>query len=169
MADMKDIEKLTRSYAAEASVLRQLLADLLAEIAVSKRRAMRPIRTAVERTANAKNALYAALKGAAELFVKPRSVVIDGVKVGFQKQIGTITWDDDEAVCKLIRKHIPEQADVLIVTTERPSRKAMANLPVADIKRIGATVTADSDSVVIKDTASDVEKLVEALLGDAQE
>jgi hypothetical protein len=40
---------------------------------------------------------------------------------------------------------------------------------VADIKRIGATVTADSDSVVIKDTASDVEKLVEALLGDAQE
>lgn len=169
MAEMKDIEKFTRSYAAEASILRQLLVDLEAEIAASKRRAMRPILTAVERTASAKKVLYAALKGAPELFVKPRSVVIDGVKVGFQKQIGTITWEDDEAVCKLIRKHLHEQADVLIVTTERPSKKAMANLPVADIKRIGATVTADSDAVLIKDTASDVEKLVEALLGDAQE
>ena len=75
-------------------------------------------------------------------------------------------WEDDSQVVKLIQKHFPEQFDVLVKTIEKPIKDSLANLSVADLKRIGVTVTDSGDCVVIKSMDSEIDKLVDALLKD---
>ena len=87
-----------------------------------------------------------------------------GVKVGFEKGKGRIEWDDDDTVVRLIEKHFPEQADILIKTKKKPAKKALAQLSVAELKKLGVTVEETGDQVVIKSTDSEIDKLVTALL-----
>jgi len=49
------------------------------------------------------------------------------------------------------------------------SKAALANISVADLKRIGCTITDDIDAVLIKPTDSEVDKLVMALLKEEVE
>jgi hypothetical protein len=95
--------------------------------------------------------------------------VLSGVKLGYQKAKGTLDYDDAEAVCARIRKHLPEQADVLIATRETPVKTALAQLPAADLKRIGVTLSDAGDQIVVKPVDSEVDKMVDALLKDATE
>ena len=82
---------------------------------------------------------------------------------------GKICIDDPAMAIKLIRKHFPEQADVLIKTEEKPVAKAIGQLTVPELKRIGGTVEEAGDQVVIKPTDSEVDKLISALIADATE
>ncbi|MCZ7655552.1 MAG: hypothetical protein M5R42_16805 [Rhodocyclaceae bacterium] len=77
---------------------------------------------------------------------------------------GKIEWESDEQVIRLIRKHLPELADVLIATVEKPSKDGLAALAVADLKRIGVTVTDAGDQVPSKPADSALDKMVDALL-----
>ncbi len=45
---------------------------------------------------------------------------------------------------------------------------AVSDLTGADLKRLGIRIEADTEAVVIKPTDSEVDKLVEALLADAE-
>jgi hypothetical protein len=84
------------------------------------------------------------------------------------KAKGKITWADDDQVVKLIKKHLPDQADILIKTTEKPIRDTLQGLTAAELKRIGVTVDETGDVVVIKSTDSEIDKFVEALLKDEE-
>ena len=66
-----------------------------------------------------------------------------------------------------IKKHLPEQADVLIRTKEAPVKEALAQLTAAELKKIGVTIEDAGDTVVIKPVDSEVDKLVDALLKGA--
>jgi hypothetical protein len=61
------------------------------------------------------------------------------------------------------------QDDLLIKITKKPIAKALADLDVSDLKRIGCRVEATGDIVVIASTDSEVDKLVKALLADEVE
>lgn len=166
---MKEIERRARAYAEDQRALRFLLDALNAELEDAKRRSMKSIRRAVERAKTSRSELSAALEARKDLFVKPRTVVVDGIKVGWQKQKGTLSYEDAEQVCKLIRRHLPDMAEALIVVSERPVKDALAALPASDLRRIGVTLTNDTDVVVIKDTSGDIDKLVDALLREDTE
>lgn len=166
---LSHIDAAARKFAEQQRELRFLVESLQAEIDDAKRRAMKKIRQAVDRTSNARQVLHALVEQRPDLFVKPRTVVIDGVKVGFQKQKGGLVIVDEERTCALIRKKLPDVADQLIRVTEKPIKEALNQLSAFDLKAIGVQVTADTDEVLIKDTASDVDKLVAALLKDAAE
>ena len=51
---------------------------------------------------------------------------------------------------------------------EEPIRKALSELTVTELKRLGVTVEEADDQVVIKPTDSEVDKLVGKLLEDAE-
>ena len=90
--------------------------------------------------------------------------------MGFRKGTGGIDWSDDDQTVKLIEKHFPKtQAELLIKTTKKPIKKALADLDVADLKRIGCTVESTGDVVFIKPADSTVDKHVNALLKEAME
>lgn len=166
---MLDIEKSARLHAEHQRELRFLVEALQAEIEDAKRRALRNIRRAIDRAANSRGALKSLIEQRPDLFEKPRTVVIDGIKVGFQKQKGGLLIEDEARTCALIHKHLPDVVDVLIQVTEKPIKAALNQLTAADLRAIAVQVTSDTDEVLIKDTASDIDKLVAALLKEKSE
>lgn len=166
MSTLNEIEKITKEYADERQKLSDRIRQLKDEMNQLKRKRLPVIKNTVQTVMEKQEALKAALEDSRPLFEKPRTVVFHGVKVGFQKGKGKITWSDDAQVVKLIKKNFPDQVDVLIKTTEKPSKDALANLPTADLKKLGIIVNETQDQIVIKSTDSEIDKFVDALLKD---
>jgi hypothetical protein len=147
---------------------RQLLAEraqaLQDEIATLQKRKLPGIRSAVEAVADADAAVLALLQNAAPLFKKPKSRVFHGLQVGYKKGTGTIEIDDAGQVIKLIRKHLPDQFDVLVKTKETPIKAAIRNLTGAELQKIGVKVQSAGEVVFMTDATDGVDKLVAALL-----
>lgn len=138
-----------------------VLQDLIAEA----QRSMLPgIRRAVAAVAEADAKVLAALQEAPGLFVKPKSVVFHGLQVGYKKGSGSIEIEDEDRVVKLIRKHLPDQFDVLVKTSEKPVKTAIKNLTGAELQKIGVKVESKGEVVFLKDATDGVDKLVKALL-----
>jgi hypothetical protein len=168
---MIDIEVKTKEYADARGVLADRVQRLNDEIEAAKRRLLPGIKKAVEVAAEKKAGLNSAIQAAPELFIKPRTIVICGIKVGLEKGKGKIEIpkEDEEKVVRLIEKYFPDQADVLIQTKKKPAKKALSGLTVAELKKLGITVEETGDQVVIKGTDSDVDKLVKALLKEGEQ
>lgn len=162
--DLEMIETATRLYAQTREVLADKVRRLEAEMEAIKRQRLPGIKAALARAAEAEGKLRQVIEAAPELFERPRTVILHGVKVGYRKATGKLVWDDPDQVVALIRKHYPDQADVLIVIREMPSKSALAQLTATDLKRVGVRVIETGDEVVIAPTDSEVDKLVEALL-----
>jgi len=163
---LTEIEKQTRGYAEARRTLAERIRELEQEIADLKRRALPGIRKAAHAAGERQDLLHCLIEDNPEIFVRPRTITIDGIKVGFMKQKGEITWEDTATVVKLICRNHPDQYETLIKFTETPVKAALAQLPAADLKRLGVTVENDTDAVIIKSTDSEIDKLVEALLKD---
>lgn len=123
---------------------------------------------AAEEEASAKASLQALVDAAPQLFSRPRSILVDGVKAGYRKGEDELDWDDAATVIKRIRA-LPELADmaqVLIRTEETLNIAALAELTSTQRQRIGVRRIAGIDQNFISFTDTDVEKLVKAILAD---
>ena len=167
--NLTEIEQHARAYADARRVLSERVQALQAEIECVKRRKLAGIKNAVAVCADRHDSLSAAIQAAPELFARPRTKVLSGIRVGFGKQKGRLIINDAEKTLNLIRRHLADQADMLIKTTEKPLKTALEKLTVAELKRIGVTVLDDGDKIVIKPTDSEVDKLVNALLAEAEQ
>lgn len=125
------------------------------------------IRARAALAAQAWASLEQAVQDHPDLFVKPRTIEAHGIVFGMAKGRGGLEIEDEDRTVALIKRHLPERADVLIATRERPVKDALLQLPVADLKRIGVNVKETGDRVVIKPADGDVDKLVKALVAEA--
>jgi arsenate reductase-like glutaredoxin family protein len=166
---LEPIEIATKAFSKERIKLVDIVIGLNDAIEKLKRKAMPELKLAVDATAEAQAKLQQLLKDNKGLFERPRTVIFHGIKIGFKKQVGKIEIKDEEKTIALIRKQFPEIADVVIVKREAISKEALANVSVDTLKKIGCTVIADTDAVVIKATDTEVEKVVTAFLKTAQD
>lgn len=164
MSDLTTIESLTKAFADARQTLAARVRQVEAEVQAVQARHLPALREAVDTAANTRARLETAIEEAPHLFVKPRTVQWHGVKVGFEKGKGAITWDDPDQVIRLIRKHLPEQAETLIKVDEKPVKKALGQLTTAELKKIGCTVVESGDRVVVRATDSEIDKVVDQLL-----
>ncbi len=169
MPGLADLERLTKDYAGNRSILVERVQKLNDEIEAAKRKLLPGIKSAVCAVKEFEAVLRDAVEKSPELFVKPRTIIFHGVKIGFEKGKGKIDLGEIGTVIKLIRKHFPDQADVLIKVKETPVKKALSLLSAADLKKLGITVIETGDVVIIKPADSDVDKIVNALLGEKEE
>lgn len=169
MATMTEIEKLTRDYADARDKLTATVQDLNDKREAIRRQYLPGIKKQVAIAKERKDRLKAAIDDSQALFKKPRTKIISGIKVGLKKAKGLIEWASESAVIKLIEKHFPEQADLLIKTTQKVLKKPLAQLTAQDLKKIGVTIHDTGDAIVIEPTDSEVDALVEALLKDDSE
>ena len=168
-ATFEEIGKLCRTYADARDDLERITEDVRGERRRAVRERMRALKGAVARVSAARDALKDALEAAPELFEKPRTRAIEGIKVGFRKLPGKIEVADEARAVRRIRAKLPEKADVLIVTRETVNRNALKQLSVRELASIGAVLGDDEDEVVIKAASTDLDKLVDALLADGEE
>lgn len=166
MTTLQEIEALTETYADRRDALAEMVESLELEIAAAKKIHLPAIRHAAYETAAAKDALAAALDDGKALFEKPRTRVFHGVKVGWAKAKGSIAWASAERVVSLIRKTLGDAAEDYLIMTEKPNKTALATLDATTLRRLGVEVVHAGDERVIKPTAGDVDKLVDALLSD---
>lgn len=164
--NLGEIEKLTKNFADARSELSGRVRALEDEISQIKKRHLAGIKRSVAQVTEKQHLLKTALEAGRALFVKPKTMILHGIKIGFVKAKGKLQWEKDEQVVKLIKKHFPEQADVLIITTEKPAKDALQQLSAADLKKLGITVEDTGDKPVIKSTDSEIDKFIDALLKD---
>ena len=161
------IEARTKRYADDREALGDVVRLLNEQVEGMKRAALPDIKRLVARSAESHGRLAELVELGPGLFVKPRTVIFHGIKVGYEKGKGKIEFEDQERVVQLVRRLFPEQADVLIVTKESVSKTALAQPPAGDLKRLGCTIGDTDDQVVIRAVDSAVDKVVEALLKEA--
>lgn len=166
---MERIEQLARTYAVQRGGLVELVNGLHNEIERAKAKYLASIRAGVAATKDAESALQVAIERAPDLFVKPRTVTLHGVKLGFQKGKGGIEFDEAEKVVARIERVYAEDdtmLEQLLRVKKSPNKEALEALDVASLKRLGCTVREAGDQVVIKPADGEVDKLVAALLKD---
>lgn len=169
MSDLATIEASAKKLATAREELSEAVELLNTAVEAAKKQALPMIKRRLQRAAERQAELHALIEATPELFVKPRTQIFHGVKLGFRKGTGGVQFEDGARVVTLIRKHFPERFDALVKVTETPIKAAIAQLPVADAKRIGCSVVDASDAVFIGFVDSAVDKMVAALLADAIE
>ncbi len=162
-----EIEKLARLYADRYDELAQAVQAIEDGVRDIKRKMLPIVRRAAERAAERKGALVAAIESSPEHFERPRTHVLEGIKVGFQKRRGQVVVEDEAATVRRIRELLPkDQAELLVRVRESVHKPAVYDLIGSDLKRLGIKIEADTDEVVCKVAGEDIERMVDALLGD---
>jgi hypothetical protein len=129
-----------------------------------KAEAMPELQAAITEAAEAFKRLELEIQTNPQFFTRPRTVVAHGLKFGMEKGKGTLEIANPDKTVALIKKHFPDQVDLLIDTKETPAKDAIAKLPAADLKRLGCELTGTGDRVVIRAVEGDTDKLVKHLV-----
>jgi hypothetical protein len=171
MATLDQIDTRARKYADARDELAVSVQKLEDRIERLKRRYLTLIKKQVAVAAARKLDLKNAIEDSKDLFKRPRTIIMHGIKVGFAKGKGKIEYskEDAERIVRLIEKCFPKQESTLIQIKKTPIKKALQNLTAADLKKLGITVEDAGDYVVIKPVDSQVEQLVDKLLKEKDE
>ncbi|WP_153117406.1 hypothetical protein [Rhodocyclus tenuis] len=153
-----------RQSVTRATALEHALSEAAAPIYAAHRPA---IDEAAAHEAECQAELQALIDGAPQLFARPRSILVDGVKCGYRKAEDGIDYDDEAAVIKRIKALLPDQSDLLVRSQESINVEAVAQLDSAVRRQIGIRSVSGADASFISFTDTDVEKLVKAILADA--
>ena len=165
-ATMDEIVALARNYAKARDALEATGEEIRQLQRKAVRDRLRGLRTRVAETAAAHDALKTAIAARPGLFVKPRTVAVEGVKFGYRKQTGAVDIGDEAQAIKRLRSKMPAKADALINVKESLDKKGLRKLAAADLARIGVSIGDPVDEVVIATAEIDIDKLVAALLDD---
>lgn len=169
LTPIEQIDALAQNYNTARNILADRVQHLQDELAAAQRRLIKGIKAAAAEAATAKSQLEAAITANPDCFIKPRTITLHGIKLGLKKGTGKIEFDDAEAVVARIEKMFPDAADVLIITTKKPNKEALAALDVASLRKLGCTVEESGDQVVIKGATDAVDKYVAKLLEEGSE
>lgn len=165
---LEEMDQRARGYAELRSALALVVQELNEKVEDLKRAKMPIIKRLVERTAAQHAELEAMIAANREMFAKPRTVTLHGIKCGLRKNEGSIEYDDAEAVVARIKERLENPAGFLHVT-EKPNKEALAGLPAGELKRLGCRVCDTGDMIVIKPVDGEVERAVVALFREARE
>jgi len=167
MTNLTEIEALAGDYAKSSKELAGLVVKFQDQVEKLKREFLEKVRPVAEKTAQDRALLSAAIQQNPDFFIKPRTYVLHGIKLGLQKQKGELEIADEATTIRLIRKLFPDEAEALIQIRESVIKSALNNLPAGELRKIGVTIGHDTDAVLIKSTVGDVEKFVHKLIADS--
>lgn len=165
---LSEIEQLVKGYADARAVVAERLQSLNDLVGRVHRRKLPGIKSAVAAAQEAQSKLSAAIQEHPADFEKPRTHALHGIKFGFKKGVGLISFDDETRVIALIKKHLPEQAEYLIKTTECVIKKALGQLSAIELRKIGCEVEDAGDYIFIKASDSAIDKVVKKLLAEGE-
>ena len=126
----------------------------------------------VKKFVAANEALHALLAASEHLFEKPKSLVFDGIKVGFQVGKPTVEIADKTELVRVLQNLVEIEKDAedvaayeaclrTIVTPHEPS---LLKLPPHHLIQLPLTIKPATNDVLIKPVDSDSTKAVDALI-----
>lgn len=166
MSTIDEIEIKAKTLAGARTELAERVGRIRDEQDAIKRRLLTGVRNALARARDAYDELHVLIEASPELFEKPKTRTLHGVRVGWMKQRGKLQWEDDRTLIDGLRKLLGEAAEAYIKVTEKPVAGRLQDLSAKDLRRLGVTVTDDTEVVVIKTADDALDKLIDALIGD---
>lgn len=160
-------ERLAAAHVATTARASLLQDEIKAAVTPIYERHRSGLDAAAEEEARARDDLQRLLEAAPQLFKKPRSIAINGVRAGYRKEEDSLDFADEKAVIARIRALYPEQADLLIRTEESLVLDALPQLDAKARRAVGISLITGADRSFITVGGSDVEKLARALIADA--
>lgn len=159
-----DIEIAAIELAAARKRIAEAVGALNAELEAARARHHASVRAAALAGADAFDRLASRIQSRPDLFENPRTVVVDGIKLGMQKGKGAIAFDDEDKAMARIRRQLPDQAENLIGCRFFIVKSAVALLSAADLKRIGGQIVGAEDQVLIKPLDTETDRLIAAAI-----
>ena len=162
---MSEITQLCKSYADARDRLSAVSDEIRAMRRAAVRSRLRGLKSRVAEVSAAREVLRHAIEGSPQLFARPRTVAIEGIKVGYRKRPGMVECDPTRTI-NLIKDKLPKRAAELIKVREVLDKSALKKLEARELATIGAAVVMVDDEVVVQAASDDLDKLVDALLSD---
>lgn len=163
---LADVERACAQYEAECNGLEEMIGELNADLEAVKQKHLGAIKRRASAIARSEAEITQMIEAAPDLFTKPKTQILHGVKVGLTTSKGKLEFDDDdeEAVIKRIRAKLADRIDELIRIREQVNKDAVKRLPAIDMAKIGCRIDGAGDVVVLKRVAGDVERLVDKMI-----
>lgn len=170
MTTLNDIDRAAQKHADAREILTALVGDLTALQEALAREHMPKIRRAVAKAAESHDALKALIESAPDLFAKPKSQTMHGLKLGYRKGTGRMEfeYEDAETVAR-IKKLLGDRAELYINTTEKPNKTELAELDSSTLRKLGVAIEAAGEMAFVKPVDGAVDKIVKALVKEATE
>ena len=161
---VKELEPLCADYDIACVELEILIAQLESDLEIAKQKHLPGLKRQAAKLAAREADLYSAVEAAPELFVKPKTLIIAGTKIGWANSIGAVEIEDDDYTVTQVRKLLPERFDALVKTKYTPRKDSLRELNEKDLGKLGCVVTGAGPVVVVKRVSGDVEKLINKLI-----
>lgn len=166
---LANLEKLAEKFAGDYNAVRSIVTEMENEMARIKAKHIAALRNVVARAQTSRAVLHSAVEAAPELFIKPKTQIFHGIKIGFTKGKGKLEIADEEWTVKRIEQLFGKDADNYLHTFKAPNKETLPTLPATELKKIGVTIIDAGDAVVIKPVDGEVDKIVSALLKPEKE
>jgi phage host-nuclease inhibitor protein Gam len=164
MNHIEVFDKPVKDYADAREALAFELAAMNGEIEAVKRGFVPKIKRLFAKMADKKSELAGVIAANKELFDKPKTQVMHGIKIGYRKKTGeTIILSQEQTIALIRKKFSKEQAKLMIQTKESVIKDALKSLTAADLKAIGVEIKADVDELVISATDGEIDKIIAAM------
>jgi hypothetical protein len=169
---LKEIRAAAETLGTAHAASEAVAAALRTELEAATRPIYQRFVQALDKTAADKSVAYAELMqlldASPQLFVKPRSISVGGVKAGWRKEQDALNWEDEGVVIRRIRALLPDSEDFLIRTEESLIADGISQLSASDQVKIGVRRIPGIDAPFASIGASEVDTLVKAILAAAQ-
>ena len=162
---LTEIGELAKAY----SGARDALASVTDEVREVQRREVRKrlrgIRSRVAEVSATREQLVAAIDENRQLFERPRTRAMHGIKFGLRKQPGRIEGDATQAIARIDRR-MPDRAQDLVATKRTLVKAALQKLSTRELAALGLTIADTGDAVLVQAAGDDLDRLVDAMLED---
>lgn len=163
---MDQIEQQAERFAECREQLSQTCAQMHAEMNKVKAHYLSDMRRWAAAAHLERDHLYNAIEASPELFKKPKTKILHGIKCGYRKMPGQVKFDDEETVINRITKALPNQAAALIKTKRTLDKTALQKLSAAELKKLGVSIVDVDDTMIAKPVDDEFQKVIDALLAE---
>jgi len=163
-ANLRAIELSAQEHRLNVDHLHAMLERLNEDLARTKRDHLPAIRAAVAGTKGSRHRLALLIEEHRNLFAKPKTREAHGLRIGYRKDQDQWHWPTMPALVHKVREVLgPAKAKALIQVEESVPKKGLTK---EVRKQLGIPLTAGEDRLIIEQLDGEVDKLVNALLGD---
>ena len=164
---LSDIERAARDFSAKSKTLRNYHEQLNNEIDAIKSKYLEDIKAASIEAGESYQMLLTLINDASDLFKDKKSMIVSGVKFGYQKKKGKLEIVNEDVTIDKLKELYGDKADLYINTKSSVIKKALDSLPASDLKKLGVNIVQDTDVAFIKLTDDEVQKLIDAMVKES--
>jgi hypothetical protein len=165
-ATARAIDLAAESHRHDLDRVRDLVAKLDAEITAVKTTYLGQIRQATARARASRQRLADAVVADPSALGGLKTIVLHEIRCGWRKDKDKLQIPNPSGTCLAIKALLPAMVSSLIKVTEAPVALAIGRLDEEVLAKIGAHWQRGTDRLLVEPVDGDIDRLVNALIGD---